>query len=1083
MVVFRVSRVGVRYTPKPAARHSASGDGESSEDRPLADGRVCVNTAGPPIAAADGAAALQRGPSPLVANDGFGGLSRSAAGSASGKRKHEEAALGSCSPHGQQSQGSFASFSRRASTCSDLRFTSGNFAIDCNLDIPTSFAINVFPDGFNLDRPTERGKSPPLAHRLPARTLYPHDRTSESFLEAIDNGWIPAGMLDDISCHYVDGCVVCEIRDFRHCFPLEGVDARQLLAMEEGPPKVHKVLLRPTTESIIKDVGSLAAEHCSYEDTLELEARILKRVMPPLCLDPSPKVAEQARAFNNKTKLLHAVRKGRRYRSFYTSRRRHALPDPTKEPVIYLSSSVPRQQKAHNESLGDSMEPPNGAATLATSTALKGRAKSYKDPAEGLVEAASSSSPAAHGQAVAVIAAPASPPLAAVAMAAGNTEGARLGMGGGSILGKRERMELQAVAKAEAKRQKQEQARLDKEKKQQEKEQAKQLKELQRKEKLQQLQQAKEEKQKKAQDAIAQREANRATQLPTDIGEMRVLAKSDTKGQLDLKQQMDLKQQQELRQRREEAMRKEAEEAARLEREEQDRREAAERERSEAAEKLFLQQQEEQRLLQPKSDNDHRSEKDRRKEDAANRRKAAQREKAHQKQEAQLAARQRQEQVQNAKAATSVKAGQPSSATLAHAGSSSHLLQGVGRSNSGTLQDTQLNGVGLRRGMSSKTPIIALGSPEASLSGSMSKSGLAGTGVKAEQAVPGSTPMSSKLDDTQQEHIEMSLSVLVQLAEKYNLHKRKQSKEPAPLANPRAPSWQIVRVALANAANDMQEENAGSTSMATSLVGGSINARKTRIMEFRKLESQPGGGMQIVASLKMVLCGRGKDSTVEGAIYPGDEKDDDQGSLRHYAVPTIPNPEAADRFALQFASLLAKEGYEHFSDKIHATPPPKERVIPSPMAHQPSQQSLQQLQSPAAGLRAAQGLPSVSMLGPQGIQAANRVTSLAMKGQGQPGRMLAPGATPARLLGTAVAAAKQRVAAQGRGSLLGGQGRQAAMNGRTGADVPVLQNSQVAAPSHAAVAGVSGGGMASPGLSDRASPGIPAAMLGKGLGR
>eukprot|EP00850_Spirogloea_muscicola_P022204 SM000282S10607 [mRNA] locus=s282:71510:77150:- [translate_table: standard] len=998
MVVFRVSRVGVRYTPKPAARHCI-GDGDSGEGRPLADGRVRVKTAGPPIAAADGAAALQRGPSHLVvANDGFGGLSRSTAGSASGKRKHEEPALGSCSPHGQQSQGSLASFSLRASTCSDLRVTSGNFAIDCHLDIPTSFAINVFPDGFNLDRPTERGKSPVLAHRLPARTLYPHDRTSEGFLQAIDNGWLPAGMLDDIPCHYVDGCVVCEVRDFRHCFPLEGVDARQLLAIEEGPPKVHKVLLRPTTESIIKDVGSLAAEHSSYEDTLELEARILKRVMPPLCLDPSPKVAEQARAFNNKTKVLHTVRKGRRYRSYYTARRRHALPDPTKEPVIYLSSLVPRQQKAHNESLVDSMEPPHGAATLATSAALKGRAKSYKDPAEGLVEAASPSSAAAHGQAVAVTAAPASPPLAAVATAAGNSEGARLGMGGGSNLGKRERMELQAVAKAEAKRQKQEQARLDKEKKLLEKEQAKQLKELHRKEKLQQLQQAKEEKQKKAQDAIAQREANRATQLPTDIGEMRVLAKSETKGQLDLKQQMDLKQQQELRQRREEAMRKEAEDAARLEREEQDRREAAERERSEAAEKLLLQQQEEQRQLQPKSDNDHRSGKDRKKEDAANRRKAAQREKAHQKQETQLAARQWQEQVQNAKAATSVKAGQPSSATLAHAGSSSHLLQGVGRSNSGALQDTQPNG--LRRGMSSKTPIIALGSPEASLSGSMSKSGLAGPGVKAEQAMPGSTPISSKLDDTQQEHIEMSLSVLVQLAEKYNLHKRKQPKEPAPLANPRMPSWQIVRVALANAANDMQEETAGSTSMATSLVGGSINARKTRIMEFRKLESQPGGGMQIVASLKMVLCGRGKDSTVEGAIYPGEEKDDDQGSLRHYAVPTIPNPEAADRFALQFASLLAKEGYEHFSDKIHATPPPKERVIPSPMPHQPSQQPLQQLQAPGAGLRAAQGLPSVSMLGPQGIQAANRVTSLAIKGQGQPGRMLAPGATPARLLGT-----------------------------------------------------------------------------------
>eukprot|EP00850_Spirogloea_muscicola_P022209 SM000282S10612 [mRNA] locus=s282:69376:70154:- [translate_table: standard] len=82
-----------------------------------------------------------------------------------------------------------------------------------------------------------------------------------------------------------------------------------------------------------------------------------------------------------------------------------------------------------------------------------------------------------------------------------------------------------------------------------------------------------------------------------------------------------------------------------------------------------------------------------------------------------------------------------------------------------------------------------------------------------------------------------------------------------------------------------------------------------------------------------------------------------------------------------------------------------------------------------------------------------------------------------------VAAAKQRVAAQGRGALIGGQARQAAMSGRTGGDVPVLPSSQAAAPSHAAVAGVSGGGIASPGLSGRASPGIPAAMLGKSLGR
>lgn len=29
--------------------------------------------------------------------------------------------------------------------------------------------------------------------------------------QAIDGGWIPSTLLEDIPCKYIDGCVVCEV--------------------------------------------------------------------------------------------------------------------------------------------------------------------------------------------------------------------------------------------------------------------------------------------------------------------------------------------------------------------------------------------------------------------------------------------------------------------------------------------------------------------------------------------------------------------------------------------------------------------------------------------------------------------------------------------------------------------------------------------------------------------------------------------------------------------------------------------------------------------------------------------------------
>lgn len=85
-------------------------------------------------------------------------------------------------------------------------------------------------------------------------------------------------------CKYVDGCVICEVRDYRKGSPISG----DSVSSGESFPMVQKVLLRPTMENIIKDIVSMAEDSWTYSDLIEIESRILKAVRPKLCLDPTP---------------------------------------------------------------------------------------------------------------------------------------------------------------------------------------------------------------------------------------------------------------------------------------------------------------------------------------------------------------------------------------------------------------------------------------------------------------------------------------------------------------------------------------------------------------------------------------------------------------------------------------------------------------------------------------------------------------------------------------------------------------------------------------------------------------------------
>ncbi|KAF3451997.1 hypothetical protein FNV43_RR08093 [Rhamnella rubrinervis] len=145
-----------------------------------------------------------------------------------------------------------------------------------------SFTLNLFTDGYSIGKPSENeGAHQPTLQDMP-KLLHPYDRTSETLFSAIESGRLPGDILDDIPCKYVDGTLVCEVRDYRKC------------ASERGPgdgfPIVNKVHLRMSLENVVKDIPLISDNSWTYGDLMEVESRILKALQPQLCLDPTPKL-------------------------------------------------------------------------------------------------------------------------------------------------------------------------------------------------------------------------------------------------------------------------------------------------------------------------------------------------------------------------------------------------------------------------------------------------------------------------------------------------------------------------------------------------------------------------------------------------------------------------------------------------------------------------------------------------------------------------------------------------------------------------------------------------------------------------
>ncbi|XP_073271435.1 protein PHYTOCHROME-DEPENDENT LATE-FLOWERING-like [Primulina huaijiensis] len=153
-------------------------------------------------------------------------------------------------------------------------------------DREVSFTLILFPNGYTVRKPLENESSRQPFIEVP-KFLHPYDRTSETLFSAIESGHLPGDILDDIPCKYVDGTLVCEVRDYRNCYP-ESEHSR--MASGEGIPIINRVCLRMSLENVVKDIPAISKSGWTYGDMMEVESRILRALQPQLYLDPTPQL-------------------------------------------------------------------------------------------------------------------------------------------------------------------------------------------------------------------------------------------------------------------------------------------------------------------------------------------------------------------------------------------------------------------------------------------------------------------------------------------------------------------------------------------------------------------------------------------------------------------------------------------------------------------------------------------------------------------------------------------------------------------------------------------------------------------------
>ncbi|XP_028758157.1 uncharacterized protein LOC114717225 [Neltuma alba] len=143
--------------------------------------------------------------------------------------------------------------------------------------LEVSFSLNLFKDGFSIGKGNEFPSDVP-------KQLLPYDKASETLFSAIEYGWLPGDMLDDIPCKYINGALMCEIRDYRHIL----IYKEDHTSSTANIPIVHKLTLQLCMETVVKDILSVSNDSWTYKDLLEIESCIIKALQPDLHLNPEP---------------------------------------------------------------------------------------------------------------------------------------------------------------------------------------------------------------------------------------------------------------------------------------------------------------------------------------------------------------------------------------------------------------------------------------------------------------------------------------------------------------------------------------------------------------------------------------------------------------------------------------------------------------------------------------------------------------------------------------------------------------------------------------------------------------------------
>ncbi|KAK4771871.1 hypothetical protein SAY86_013646 [Trapa natans] len=142
-----------------------------------------------------------------------------------------------------------------------------------------SVVLHLFADGYSIGKPSENENVQDLK-----KSSRPYNRASQSLFSAIECGQIPGDILDDFPCKYIDGSIICEVRDHRNSVSQKGPSTPTICS-----PVVTKVKLKISLENIVRDIPLISDSSWTYGDLMEVESRILKALQPKLCLDPTPK--------------------------------------------------------------------------------------------------------------------------------------------------------------------------------------------------------------------------------------------------------------------------------------------------------------------------------------------------------------------------------------------------------------------------------------------------------------------------------------------------------------------------------------------------------------------------------------------------------------------------------------------------------------------------------------------------------------------------------------------------------------------------------------------------------------------------